>query len=106
AVRHTQGLKPVAAQDRDLFGNPLSANDLRGFDAVIFDPPRTGAMAQILEIAASKVACVIAVSCNPGSFARDAEILVKNGYKLEKIVPVDQFKYTPHVELVARFCRV
>lgn len=106
AVRNTQGLKPVTAVARDLFRNPFSEHDLNSFDAVVFDPPRAGAMAQVREIARAHVPCVVAVSCDPATFARDAEILVDNGYKLEKVVPVDQFKYTPHVELVALFNRI
>jgi len=79
--------------------------ELRDYDAVIFDPPRQGAQAQARELAASKVGAVIAVSCNAATFARDARILVDGGYKLEGVTPVDQFRHTPHVELVARFTR-
>jgi 23S rRNA (uracil1939-C5)-methyltransferase len=72
---------------------------------VVFDPPRQGAQAIATQLAASKVPVVIAVSCNAATFARDARILADGGYRLEGVAPVDQFKYTPHVELVARFSR-
>ena len=102
---HAPGLKPVAVQKRDLFRRPLTAPELKGFDAVIFDPPRVGADAQARELAKSKVPLVIAVSCNAATFARDAKILIDGGYELSAVTPVDQFKYTAHVEIVARFER-
>ncbi|MBY0380462.1 MAG: RNA methyltransferase [Xanthobacteraceae bacterium] len=105
AVRQTQGLKPVKAEKRDLFRRPLVAQELREFDCVVFDPPRQGAEAQCRQIAASKLETVVAVSCNPVTFARDARLLIGAGFKLETIVPVDQFRHTPHVEIVARFKR-
>jgi 23S rRNA (uracil1939-C5)-methyltransferase len=105
AATATSGLKPVKAEARDLFRRPLVAQELRDFEAIVFDPPRQGAQAQALQLAASKVGVVIAVSCNVATFARDARILVDAGYRLEKVTPVDQFRYTPHVELVARFAR-
>jgi 23S rRNA (uracil1939-C5)-methyltransferase len=101
----TSGLKPVKAEARDLFRRPLVREELRDVDAVVFDPPRQGAQAQALQLAASKVGRVIAVSCNVATFARDARILVDGGYHLEAVTPVDQFRHTPHVELVARFSR-
>ena len=103
AATATSGLKPVKAEARDLFRRPLMPQELRDFDAVVFDPPRQGAQAQAQQLAASKVGTVIAVSCNAATFARDARILVDGGYKLEAVTPVDQFRHTPHVELVARF---
>jgi 23S rRNA (uracil1939-C5)-methyltransferase len=105
AATTTQGLKPVAASVRDLFRNPLVAQELGRFDAVVFDPPRQGAHAQARELAKSGVPIIIGVSCNVASFARDARILVDGGYHLTAVTPVDQFRYTPHVELVARFER-
>jgi 23S rRNA (uracil1939-C5)-methyltransferase len=105
AATATSGLKPVKAETRDLFRRPLVAQELRDFDAVVFDPPRQGAQAQALQLAASKIGTVIAVSCNIATFARDARILVDGGFRLEKVTPVDQFRYTPHVELVARLTR-
>jgi 23S rRNA (uracil1939-C5)-methyltransferase len=105
AATSTSGLKPVKAEARDLFRRPLVPQELREVDAVVFDPPRQGAQAQSLQLAASKVGVVIAVSCNAATFARDARILIDGGYRIEGVTPVDQFCYTPHVELVARFSR-
>jgi 23S rRNA (uracil1939-C5)-methyltransferase len=105
AAARTAGLKPVRAETRDLFRRPLVRDELREFDTVVFDPPRQGAQAQAQHLAASKVAVVIAVSCNVATFARDARILVDGGYRIENVTPVDQFRHTPHVELVARFLR-
>ncbi len=105
AATSTPGLKPVKAEARDLFRRPLMPQELRDYDAVVFDPPRQGAQAQVLQLAASKIAVVVAVSCNVATFARDARILVDGGYKLERVTPVDQFRHTPHVELVAKFTR-
>jgi 23S rRNA (uracil1939-C5)-methyltransferase len=101
----TSGLKPIKAEARDLFRRPLMPPELRDYEAIVFDPPRQGAQAQALQLAASKIAVVIAVSCNVATFARDARILVDGGYKLEQVTPVDQFRHTPHVELVAKFKR-
>jgi len=105
AATATPGLKPVKAEARDLFRRPLVPQELRAFDAVVFDPPRQGAQAQALQLAASKAGLVVAVSCNVATFARDARILVDGGYRLEGVTPVDQFRHTPHVELVGRFTR-
>jgi 23S rRNA (uracil1939-C5)-methyltransferase len=105
AATTTSGLKPIKAESRDLFRRPLVAEELRDFDAVVFDPPRQGAQAQAERLASSKVPVVIAVSCNVATFARDARILIDGGYKIEGVTPVDQFRHTPHVELVARFTR-
>jgi 23S rRNA (uracil1939-C5)-methyltransferase len=101
----TSGLKPIKAEARDLFRRPLMPPELRDYEAIVFDPPRQGAQAQVLQLAASKIPMVVAVSCNVATFARDARILVDGGYKLEQVTPVDQFRHTPHVELVARFVR-
>jgi 23S rRNA (uracil1939-C5)-methyltransferase len=79
--------------------------ELREFDAVVFDPPRQGAEAQARQLAASKVPLVVAVSCNAATFARDAKILIAGGYRLDTVTPVDQFRHSPHVELVGRFTR-
>ena len=105
AAAATQGLKPVETQLRDLYRRPFVPVELKGFDAVVFDPPRQGAQAQARELAASAVPRVVAVSCNPATFARDARILVDGGYRLVAVTPVDQFLYSAHVELVARFER-
>jgi len=103
AATSTSGLKPVKAAARDLFRRPLMPQELRDCEAIVFDPPRQGAQAQVLQLAASKVPVVVAVSCNVATFARDARILIDGGYRLEGVTPVDQFRHTPHVELVARF---
>jgi 23S rRNA (uracil1939-C5)-methyltransferase len=105
AAMATSGLKPVKAEARDLFRRPLMAQELRDYDTVVFDPPRQGAQAQALQLAASKIPVVVAVSCNVATFARDAKILVDGGFGIDGVTPVDQFRHTPHVELVARFVR-
>ena len=105
AATSTSGLKPVKAEARDLFRRPLMPQELRDYDAVVFDPPRQGAEAQARQLAASKIPVVVAVSCNIATFARDARILLDGGYSIEGVTPVDQFRHTPHVELVARFVR-
>ncbi|HEU0084752.1 MAG TPA: class I SAM-dependent RNA methyltransferase [Bradyrhizobium sp.] len=105
AAASAPGLKPVKAEVRDLFRRPLMPSELRDFDAVVFDPPRQGAQAQVERLAKSRIAAVVAVSCNVATFARDARILLDGGYRIERVTPVDQFRHTPHVELVARFVR-
>ena len=102
AAETTPGLKPVAAEARDLFRRPLLAAELKPFDCVVFDPPRQGAEAQARALAASAVPVVVAVSCNAATFARDARILADGGYRLTRVTPVDQFLYSPHVEIVAQ----
>jgi 23S rRNA (uracil1939-C5)-methyltransferase len=99
------GFRPVVAEVRDLFRRPFVAQELGSYDAVIFDPPRRGAEAQARELAVSTVPVIVGVSCNPATFARDAKILVAAGYRLARVTPVDQFRYSAHVELVARFAR-
>jgi 23S rRNA (uracil1939-C5)-methyltransferase len=103
AATSTSGLKPIEAEARDLFRRPLMPQELRDYDTVVFDPPRQGAQAQAQQLAASKIPVVVAVSCNVATFARDARILIDGGYRIEGVTPVDQFRHTPHVELVARF---
>ena len=105
AARETAGLRAVAATARNLFERPLTAAELGGFDAVVFDPPRAGAQAQARELAASAVPRVVAVSCDVTSFARDMRLLVAGGYRLESVTPIDQFRFSPHVEIVARATR-
>lgn len=95
----------IATQHRDLFRKPLPADELNGFDAVVIDPPRAGAEAQMGQLALSRVPIVAAVSCNPATFARDAQMLVRGGYKLRRLWPVAQFRWSTHVELVAEFRR-
>jgi 23S rRNA (uracil1939-C5)-methyltransferase len=105
AVRSTQGLKPVVSAYRDLFREPLTAIELREFDGLVFDPPRAGAEEQAKEVATSGVKSVVAVSCDPTTFARDAKILVDGGYRLVTVTPVDQFAWSTHVEIVGVFRR-
>lgn len=103
--RNTSGLRPIQHMVRDLFRSPLKEEELGGLDCVVIDPPRAGAEAQAQEIAASAVPTVAAISCNPVTFARDAKLLVAGGYRLEWVQMIDQFRFSPHVELVARFNR-
>ena len=105
AAISTSGLKPIKPAARDLFRRPLVAQELRDYDTIVFDPPRQGAQAQVQQLAISKIPVVVAVSCNVATFARDAKILIDGGYRLGNVTPVDQFRHTPHVELVARFSR-
>lgn len=103
--RNAQGLKRVTTEVRDLFRRPLLPDELDRFDAIAIDPPRAGAEAQMREIGRSQVAQVAAVACNPVTFARDARILVDAGFQMTRIVVVDQFRWSTHVELAAHFRR-
>jgi 23S rRNA (uracil1939-C5)-methyltransferase len=100
--RHATGLKKVTTEARDLFRRPLLPEELRRFDACVIDPPRAGAEAQVTELARSGVPVIAYVSCNPATFARDARTLADAGYALEWVQVVDQFRWSAHVELVAR----
>lgn len=100
-----QAGRPVAVQHRDLFRDPLTAAELGRFDAIVLDPPRAGARAQAALLAAAEVERVAMVSCNPSSFARDARMLIDGGWRLQRIWPVGQFRWSTHVELVAEFGR-
>jgi len=93
------------AMHRDLFRNPLQTSELNRFDAVLLDPPRAGARAQVAELAASTVPRIVYVSCNPSSWARDAAVLAAGGYALKKLRAVGQFRWSTHVELVSLFAR-
>lgn len=104
AAARQNGLR-VETAHRDLFRRPYTAAELVGLGAVVFDPPRAGAEAQSRMLAGSKVPVVVAVSCNPSTFARDAALLVAGGYRLERLWPVAQFRWSTHVELVAKFVR-
>ncbi|HEY9078464.1 class I SAM-dependent RNA methyltransferase [Magnetovibrio sp.] len=95
----------VVAQVRDLSRQPFDEAELSKFDAVVFDPPRAGAADQVRYLAESRVPRVVAVSCNPATFARDARTLVDGGYRLLAVQPIDQFTYSAHIELVAHFTR-
>jgi len=100
-----KGLRQVAVSPRDLFRRPLGPLEVERYDAVVFDPPRAGAEKQALVLSASAVPLVVAVSCNAQTFARDAAILCAGGYEIARVEPVDQFRHTPHVEIVAGFRR-
>ena len=104
-ARTCPALRPVTARAHDLFRNPLLPDDLARFDAVVIDPPRTGAKAQIDHLAASTVPIIAMVSCNPATFARDARTLIDGGYRAGPIVPIDQFRWSPHTEVVGIFRR-
>jgi 23S rRNA (uracil1939-C5)-methyltransferase len=99
------GLRQVAVSPRDLFRRPLGAKELERYDAVVFDPPRAGAEEQAVALSASPVPIVVAVSCNAQTFARDAAALSAGGYEMTRVEPLDQFRHTPHVEIVACFRR-
>ncbi|WFU09702.1 class I SAM-dependent RNA methyltransferase [Rhizobium sp. CB3090] len=101
AARNTQGLKPVTIERRDLFRRPLMAQELKAYDAVVFDPPRAGAEFQSKELARSTVKKIVAVSCNPLTLARDLALLVESGYRITRVTPIDQFLWSSHVEVVA-----
>lgn len=96
-------LSELVVEHRDLFRRPLSVEELNAFDCVVFDPPRAGAKALVPELAASEVKTVVAVSCNPNTFGRDARQLLDGGYRLSSIKPIDQFRWSHHVELVGVF---
>lgn len=104
-ARNASGRGGVEVQVRDLERRPLNLEELAPFEAVVFDPPRAGANAQVAALAASDVRVVVAVSCNPATFARDAATLVQGGYRLLSVAPVDQFPWSRHLELVACFQR-
>ncbi len=104
-IGSTQGLRQITAEARDLFRRPLSPHDLKGCDAIVFDPPRAGAIEQTAQIKDTKAAVVVGVSCNPQTFARDARVLIDAGFRLETVTPIDQFLWSAHVELVGVFRR-
>ncbi len=101
AMRQATGLRRVTTERRDLFRRPLTFKELKAFDGLVFDPPRAGAEDQSKQIARSDIPYVVAVSCNPGTLARDLAILVAGGYSVKSVTPVDQFLWSPHVEAVA-----
>ena len=105
AARATPKLKPVRTNTRDLLRAPLTVRELNRYDAVVLDPPRAGAKSQAEALARSGVPKVVMVSCNPGTCARDLRILVDGGYRIARVVPVDQFLFSPHIELVAELAR-
>lgn len=101
----TEGLKRITVETRDLFRRPLEPDEFKGVEAVVIDPPRAGAEAQMAVLAQAKVPVIAAVSCNPVTFARDAKTLIAGGYVLDWVQVVDQFRWSAHIELVARFSR-
>ncbi|MDS9951326.1 MAG: class I SAM-dependent RNA methyltransferase, partial [Planktomarina sp.] len=104
-VRHTQGVKKVTVEARDLFRNPVYYTDMKSFDAAIIDPPRAGAEQQVRQLAQSHIHNIAMVSCNPVTFARDARILYETGFKIKWLEVVDQFRWSSHIEIVAHFCK-
>ncbi|SHH15142.1 23S rRNA m(5)U-1939 methyltransferase [Cognatiyoonia sediminum] len=106
AWRQTAGLKKVSTEVRDLFRRPLEPDELNKFEAVVLDPPRAGAEAQIQCLTKAHISEIAMVSCNPITFARDAETLIDSGYQMNWVRPIDQFRWSAHVELVGRFTRV
>ncbi len=105
AWKTASGLKPVTVATRDLFRQPLLPDELNKFDAAIIDPPRAGALAQVGELAKCNIASIGFVSCNPVTFARDAKTLIDSGFEVEWLQVVDQFRWSPHVEIAAKFSR-
>ena len=105
AWRKAGGLHPLTVEMRNLFRDPLSADELAGFEAAVIDPPRAGAEAQAQALAGSSIPQIASVSCNPQTFARDAAHLVAGGYRMEWVQVVDQFRWSPHIEVVASFLR-
>ncbi len=103
--RGVPGLKRVSTEARDLFRRPLLPDELARFDAAVIDPPRAGAAAQVAALAESRVPVIAMVSCSPASFARDARLLLQAGYAMGPVTVVDQFRWSPHVELATRFTR-
>ena len=101
ALRDAARDQPIAVAARDLMRDPLSPEALGAFDAVVFDPPRAGARPLAEALAKSTVPRIVAVSCNPATLARDLRLLVDGGYSLERVTPIDQFAWSPHVEAVA-----
>ncbi len=105
ALQATPGLRRIGTEQRDLFRDPMLAKELERFDGLVFDPPRAGAEAQVREIVKAGTKRVVAVSCDPTSFARDAGLLIAGGYRLKRVTPVDQFRHTAHIECVGVFRR-
>jgi 23S rRNA (uracil1939-C5)-methyltransferase len=105
AAKRASGLNPVTTEQRDLFRRPLTRAELGRFDAAVIDPPRAGAEAQTRELAAAPLARVAMVSCNAQTFARDLKIMTSAGWKVGRITPIDQFLWSPHIEIVAQLSR-
>jgi 23S rRNA (uracil1939-C5)-methyltransferase len=105
AARKTPGLKPVSTETRNLFRSPLTRPELKRFDAVVLDPPRAGALAQVKQLSSSRISRIAYVSCDAASFARDARVLIDGGFRLDWLVGVDQFLWSAHIEIAAVFSR-
>jgi 23S rRNA (uracil1939-C5)-methyltransferase len=105
AAATTSGLRNLTAETRDLFRRPLRTDELAAFDAALMDPPRAGALEQARAFAASTLPLVISISCNAGTFARDARVLIDGGFQIETVTPLDQFRFSAHVEIAAVFRR-
>jgi 23S rRNA (uracil1939-C5)-methyltransferase len=105
AAAATPGLRKLQAETRDLFRRPLQAQELAAFDAALIDPPRAGAIEQARALAASTLPLVVSISCNAETFARDARILIDGGFQVESVTPLDQFRFSAHVEIAAVFRR-
>jgi 23S rRNA (uracil1939-C5)-methyltransferase len=105
AAAATPGLRRLEAETRDLFRRPLQGQELAAFDAALIDPPRAGAIEQARALAASPLPLVVSISCNAETFARDARILVDSGFRVESVTPLDQFRFSAHVEIAAVFRR-
>jgi len=103
--RKAVGLKRVSTEARDLFRRPLMPDELKRYDVAVIDPPRAGGEAQFKEIAKSRLPVIASVSCNPVTFARDSKLLVDAGFNLDWVQVVDQFRWSPHIEMVAKFSR-
>ena len=101
----TPGLRKLEAETRDLFRRPLRPDELTAFDAALIDPPRAGAIEQARALAASTLPLVVSISCNAATFARDARILIDGGFRIEFVIPLDQFRFSAHVEIAAIFRR-
>ncbi len=99
-------IKNLEVVEQNLYDNPLSYTELNAYDLLVLDPPRSGLLAQAEQISKSQVKNIIYISCNPGSFARDAKLLTDSGYALQELTPLDQFIYTDHLEIIAHFTKV
>ena len=105
AAAMTPGLRTLETETRDLFRRPLRPAELTAFDAALIDPPRAGAIEQVRALAASTLPLVVSISCNAATFARDARILLDGGFQVESVIPLDQFRFSAHVEIAAVFRR-
>jgi 23S rRNA (uracil1939-C5)-methyltransferase len=105
AAAATPGSRKLATETRDLFRRPLRVDELAGFDAALIDPPRAGALEQARALAASALPLVVSISCNAATFARDARVLIDGGFHIGPVTPLDQFRFSAHVEIAAVFRR-